>query len=457
MTSTPKAFNTFSAVMLGIGSMVGAGIFIVIGQAGAIAGNMVWLSFLIGGIAALLSGYSLARLALRYPSRGGIVEYLVQCFGEGVFSGSAGVLFYLSQLVAIAAVAKSFGAYAATFMPVAAHWADIFAVGIVALFILINMIGATFVARSENLIVIVKISVLVLFTVIALFYIDPARLSTRVMPPLQDMLFAVGLTFFAYQGFSVITNTVEDMQNPAVTMMRAMILAILLVGALYIATSIAVLGNLPLEEVIKARDYALAEAARPAFGEWGFKIMAATALLATASAINATLYAATEISYTMAKEGDLPEIYTYNVYNSFEGLLISGILILPMILFFNLAQVTTIAALVVLIIQGVTHAGHLLRIRETGANLWIVAGATLSMFAIAALTLYYTARDMPLIGYYLLGAFAIAFVIETLLRLLTRRVISRQFTAVDHLRHEAESVARSIMHKLADRSHRDRS
>jgi amino acid transporter len=68
-----KAFGVASAVMLGIGSMVGAGIFIVIGQAGAIAGNIVWLSFVIGGIAALLSGYSLAKLALRYPSRGGIV------------------------------------------------------------------------------------------------------------------------------------------------------------------------------------------------------------------------------------------------------------------------------------------------------------------------------------------------------------------------------------------------
>jgi amino acid transporter len=93
-TTRPKAFGTASAAMLGIGSMVGAGIFIVIGQAGSIAGNIVWLSFVIGGVAALLSGYSLAKLALRYPSRGGIVEYLVQGFGEGVFSGAASILFY---------------------------------------------------------------------------------------------------------------------------------------------------------------------------------------------------------------------------------------------------------------------------------------------------------------------------------------------------------------------------
>jgi len=112
---TKKAFGLWSAVFLGIGSMVGAGIFIVIGQAGAMAGNMVWLSFIFGGIIALLSGYSLAKLAVRYQSRGGIVEYLVQGFGENIFSGSMGVMFYFSQLIAIAAVAKSFGMYSATF------------------------------------------------------------------------------------------------------------------------------------------------------------------------------------------------------------------------------------------------------------------------------------------------------------------------------------------------------
>ncbi len=427
MTDTKKAFGVWSAVFLGIGSMVGAGIFIVIGQAGAIAGNLVWLSFIFGGIAALLSGYSLARLAITYPSRGGIVEYVVQGFGEGVFSGSTGVLFYFSQLIVIAAVAKSFGTYAGTFMHADAMIQNLFALGVVGLFILINLIGASLVAKSENIIVFIKVTILVIFTGVALFYVNPKLLSTADMPPLNSMLFAVGLTFFAYQGFSVITNTVEDMQNPKQTMLKAMTIAILFVGVLYILTSIAVLGNLSLPEVIKTKDYALAQAAEPIFGPIGFKIMAATALLATASAINATLYAATEIGYTLAKDGDLPEDYTYNVFHSFEGLVISGLLIIPMILFLNLSQVTTIAALVVLIIQGLTHVGHLLRIKETGANFYVVLGAALSMFAIAGLTLYYTSiKQMPMIAFYIFGAFVLAFAVEILLRLTTKRVIKIQ-------------------------------
>ena len=422
-----KAFGLWSAVFLGIGSMVGAGIFIVIGQAGSMAGNMVWLSFVFSGIIALLSGYSLAKLAIRYQSRGGIIEYLVQGFGENIFSGSMSVMFYLSQLIAIAAVAKSFGTYSATFMQhVDTTWVNIYAVGIVLIFTFINLIGASIVAKSENVIVIIKLTVLISFAIAALFTIKPELLSTADMPPLSGMVFAIGITFFAYQGFSVITNTVEDMQNPKKTMLHAMYIAIIFVAVLYIVTSIAVLGNLPLSEIIKTKDYALAEAAKPLFGEWGFKIMAATALIATASAINATLYATAEIGYTMAKEGELPVVYKYNVYKSFEGLIISAILIIPIILFLNLAQITTVAAIIMLIVQGSSHIAHLNLIKETGAKLWIVVLAIFSMFGVAGLTLYSTYKTMPEIAYYLIIIFAIAFTIEFLLRYFNKRVVSKQ-------------------------------
>jgi len=425
---TNKAFGLWSAVFLGIGSMVGAGIFIVIGQAGSMAGNIVWLSFVFGGLIALLSGYSLAKLAVRYQSRGGIVEYLVQGFGENVFSGSMGVMFYFSQLIAIAAVAKSFGTYATTFM-VASHdplWINIFAVGIVALFTIINLIGASIVAKSENIIVFIKLSVLVVFAIAALFTIKPELLSLHDMPPISGMFFAIGITFFAYQGFSVITNTVEDMQNPETTMLKAMFVAIFLVAALYILTSISVLGNLPLEKIIETKDYALAEAAKPLFGEWGFKIMAATALLATASAINATLFAVSDIGYTMAKEGNLPKVYEYNIHNSYEGLIISAVLIVPMILFFNLSQITTVAAIVMLIVQGTTHIAHLNLIKETGAKKSFVLFAIFAMFGVAVITLYSTYKTMPEIAYYLIGAFAFAFSIEFLLRYINKRVVQKQ-------------------------------
>ena len=423
-----KAFGVWSAVFLGIGSMVGAGIFIVIGQAGSMAGNIVWLSFIFGGIIALLSGYSLAKLAIRFQSRGGIVEYLVQGFGEGVFSGMMGIMFYLSNIIAIAAVAKSFGTYASTLISHDSSllWINSFAIGIILLFALINLIGASIVAKSESIIVIIKLSVLVIFSVVALFNINPSYLALSKMPPISGMFFAIGITFFAYQGFSVITNTIEDMENPKQNMLKAMFIAISLVAILYIITSIAVLGNLPLDEVIKTKDYALAQAAEPIFSNLGFKLMAITALIATASAINATLYAVTEIGYTMAKEGNLPKIYQYHIYNSFEGLIVSVLLIVPLILFFDLSDITTVAAIVMLIVQGITHIGHLNLIKKTKAKKWIIVLAIFSMFLVAGITLYSTYSTNPKIAYYLIITFAFAFTIEFVLRYFNNRVIKKQ-------------------------------
>ncbi len=422
-----KAFGLWSAVFLGIGSMVGAGIFIVIGQAGSMAGNIVWLSFVLGGIIALLSGYSLAKLAVTFQSRGGIVEYLVQGFGENTFSGTMGVMFYFSQLIALSAVAKAFGTYSSTFMSQTSDFTvNIFAIGIVLTFTFINLIGASLVAKSESVIVFIKLGVLIFFAIAAFSTIKPELLSLQKMPPLSGMIFAIGITFFAYQGFSVITNTVEDMRNPEKTMLKSMVYAIVIVAVLYVITSLAVLGNLSLDRIIETKDYALAEAAKPLFGDTGFKIMAVTALFATASAINATLYAVTEIGYTLAKDGNLPTIYEHSVFNSFEGLIVSSLLIIPMIIFLDLSEITTVAAIVMLLVQGVTHIAHLRVIDKTQARYYIVLCAVIAMFVIALLTLYSTFKTMPEVSYYLIGILVLSFALEIALRFFNQRIIKKQ-------------------------------
>jgi amino acid transporter len=154
--------------------------------------------------------------------------------------------------------------------------------------------------------------------------------------------------------------------------------------------------------------------------------MAITALIATASAINATLYAVSEIGYSMAKEGNLPKVYQYNIYNSYEGLVISAFMIVPMILFFNLAEITTVATVVMLIVQGITHIGHFLKRQETGAKAWVILLTIVAMFVVAGLTLYSTHKSMPNMIYYLLLSFCLAIFIEVILRLITKRVISKQ-------------------------------
>ncbi len=427
MQSKKKAFGLWSAVFLGIGSMVGAGIFVLLGEAGAIAGNLVWVSFIFGGIIALLSGYSLAKLASAYPSRGGIVEYLVQGYGEGVFSGSVSVLFYLSAMVAIAMVAKTFGTYASVMMgSYSLFWANLYSIVILLFFVIINLAGSSSIAKIENTIVAIKLTIIIVFSVAVFFYIKPELLSLKDAPPVMNIFSSIALTFFAYEGFRVITNTAEDMKDPSKTMLKAMFISIGLVMVLYVVVAFAVFGNLPLDEIIKAQDYALAEAAKPAFGQVGFTIMAVAALISTASSINANLYAVTNVTYTMAKNGELPKVYERNVWHSSEGLIISMFFLILFILFFELDEIAAIGSISILFIHALVHIGHLFKIEKTGASKVLVIFAILTIAVAIILALMYTSKHIPNVGYFIVGGFVLAFILEIGLRLITKRVITKQ-------------------------------
>ena len=427
MQSKKKAFGLWSAVFLGIGSMVGAGIFVLLGEAGAIAGNLVWVSFILGGIIALLSGYSLAKLASAYPSRGGIVEYLVQGYGEGVFSGSISVLFYLSAMVAIAMVAKTFGTYASMMMgSYSLFWANLYSIGILLFFVIINLAGSSSIAKIENTIVVIKLIIIVIFTVAVFFYIKPELLSLKDAPPVMNIFSSIALTFFAYEGFRVITNTAEDMDDPSKTMLKAMFISIGLVMVLYVAVTFAVFGNLTLSEITKAQDYALAEAAKPAFGQVGFTIMAVAALISTASSINANLYAVTNVTYTMARNGELPKAYERNVWHSSEGLIISMLFLILFVLFFELDEIAAIGSISILFIHALVHIGHFFKIEKTGASKVLVGLSILTIAIAIILALMYTSKHIPNVGYFIAGGFVLAFILEIGLRLITKRVVTKQ-------------------------------
>src|SRR6188474_2913280 len=101
------------ATMLGIGAMIGAGIFALLGEAGAVAGSAVWISFLLGGIVASLLGYVCVKLGSRFPSSGGLITYLIEGFGRGRLVGVASWLGYIAAVVIVTSmVAVSFGSYA---------------------------------------------------------------------------------------------------------------------------------------------------------------------------------------------------------------------------------------------------------------------------------------------------------------------------------------------------------
>ncbi|WP_372965911.1 APC family permease [Marinobacter sp.] len=426
MHKSKKPIGFWSAVSMGVGAMVGAGIFALLGEASAISGSAVYISFFFGGIIALFSGYSLGKLGARYPSSGGIIEYLSQSYGVGLFTGTMGVMLYFSAIVALSLIAKAFGNYAVTFLPpdqgsgILHH---VFSVSIIILFVLINLKGAKDVAVWERIIVGVKFVVLAGLSIAGIVFIDPELLSAKYYPAAGDIFYSLAITFFAFEGFRVITNTAEDMPDPSVTLPKAMMTAILLVMVLYVAIAFAVFGNLPVEKVIEAKDFALAEAALPIFGEVGFTIVAITALIATASSINANLYAVTNVTYQLAKEGELPAQFGKPIAHSREGLIISGLLIILLSLLFDLSEIASIGSISMLFIHMITHFGHLKIITETnGSKILVFCAAMLSLIAMV-LALFYVSRASGHVVYVLVGFVLTALITEVLLQKIAKREI----------------------------------
>src|SRR5215472_8346371 len=124
-----KHLNVRQAAFIGVGSMVGAGIFALLGAAGEVAGAAVWLSFVLAGVVAILQGYSFAKLGARYPSAGGLLEYVAKGFGDGHFTGTSAWLIYFVNAIVTAMVAVSFGSYASSMLTgdENAAWIKVFA------------------------------------------------------------------------------------------------------------------------------------------------------------------------------------------------------------------------------------------------------------------------------------------------------------------------------------------
>ncbi len=420
-----KGIGLWSAISIGVGGMVGAGIFSILGTACQIGGNAVYISFVIAGIVALFSTYSYAKLGVKYPSAGGPVEFLVQSFGSGITSGGLNILLWFGYILALSLYARAFAAYATTFFPTAPSiLLNILATSIILLFVAVNFIGAKAVGKSELFIVSIKVGILALFAIIGLFFIKPELLSFSKFPSVNNIFFASAIVFLAYEGFGLITNAAEDMNNPRKTLPRALYLSVLIVILIYVSVSLAVVGNLPLPDIIKAKDYALAEAAKPFLGLVGFKIIAIAALFSTASAINATLYGGANVSYMIAKDGELPKIFDRKIWRSgTEGLIITAGLVIIFANFLDLSKIAMLGSASFLIIYAGVNIGHLKMHKETDGNPILILIAILGNLVSLGILIYYLYARSILTLIVLILVLVFSFIIEWLYEKFSNRTI----------------------------------
>ena len=416
-----------AAVCIGIGGMVGAGIFSILGVVAEAAGNAMWLAFAIGGVVALLSTYSYAKLGATFPSAGGAVHFLVKSFGDGVLAGGLNLFMWAGYIISLALYATAFGSYAATFVTTAASPVLVksLAVAVVVLLTLVNAFGARLMGRSETVIVVVKVAILVLFAAVGLWFIRPGYLSPELWPEGKSILFGAGVLFIGYEGFGLITNAAADMRDPRRMLPRALYTSVILVIVLYLAVLLTVTGNLSDYEIEHARDYALAEAAKPFLGQFGFRLIAIAALFSTASAINATLFGSANVCYMIARDGGLPAGLARTEWRGATGgLLLTAALVVAVMLSFDLSGIAMMGSAAFLLLYAAVNAGHLKVLKVTGANAALVWLSLLTCLAMFVVLCVYILREQPRALVALVVIAAAAFVAEWVYRRWTGRRIS---------------------------------
>ncbi len=369
--------SLLNIISIGIGSIVGAGIFALLGQVILQAGELTYLSFLIGAFAAIMCGYSYAKLAGTYPQSGGLTEYFRIAFKHKWISGGFTIIYYVTSAVSICMIAKSFGIYINELLP--AFWQGKEVVNALATVLIVsiaflNMLSTKDVGRTETILVATKMGILLLIILAAFAHFD-LHLTQPVFEakPLA-FLGSIGITFFAYAGFGVITNGAADVENPKRTMAWGIYLTLLIVALLYVSLAFVILNFIPFEQIKQNADVAVALAARKLLGETGYVLIYIAAVIAFISAVSATFFSIFRISRSLARQEIFPHFYNEKFWQkgSWGNFLTTGLIVLATV-FFDFTAIVNLASGAYLVSYLAVFAANWRLRKETGANVWMVS------------------------------------------------------------------------------------
>ncbi|WP_420452855.1 APC family permease [Ilumatobacter sp.] len=400
------------AVSMGTGVMIGAGVFALMGQVAGTAGRWFPLAFLAAAGVAAITSYSYVKLSSTYPSAGGIGTFLNEAYGVGPIAATFTMAMWASMILNESLVARTFGTYFTKLIGVDTDTVLVVALGVALLVgsFAINAAGSRAVNAVEKVMAVVKIGGLAVFAGACLWVADfPATGSGAVDPPTIDSLIAaVGIGLLAYKGFTTITNTGGEIEDPDRDVGRAIIISIATVTVVYMSVALAVRGNLGLGEITDARDYALARAARPVFGSVGFRLVAALAVIATVTSVMASMYSTSRMLGMMSDMDEVPEVTLgRRIPFATPPLVVTTAVAIALTVAFDLTRIAALGAFAYLALDAVIHYGHLRHLRhETGAHAApLVAAIVVDVVVFAGFFVYRIRTDVVVIASF--AAFAV--------------------------------------------------
>ncbi|MBU1822842.1 MAG: APC family permease [Bacteroidetes bacterium] len=359
------------AVSLGTGVMIGAGIFALLGQVAEFAGDLFPFAFLGGAVIAGFSAYSYVKMSNAFPSAGGVAMYLQKAYGKSTFTAFAALLMALSMIINESLVARTFGTYTLQLfdVPASSIWVPILGVGLIGLAFLVNISGNNFIQKSAFVMALLKIAGILVFALGGLwaagFSFDKVIPTALPDKTGTDFLSALALSILAYKGFTTITNSGGEIKEPRKNVSRAMVISLIICTVIYMLVAFAVSANLSIGEIVKARDYSMAEAARPAFGKYGLWFTVGIAIIATVSGIIASIFAASRMTAMLTDMKLIPHSDLGLPGNVQRHMLVYVVAVAALLtVFLDLGRIASMGAIFYLVMDIGIHWGVLKNLRE---------------------------------------------------------------------------------------------
>lgn len=381
-SSNKDSLSLWGAVSMGTGVMIGAGIFALTGQIAELAGTWFPFAFLVAAIITGFSSYSYVKMAQKYPSAGGIAMFLQKAYGRGLMTGACALLMFFSMVINESLVARTFGTYVLQLVDSQEVEWLIPALGVSLLIVafIVNILSNQFIQTLSFIMAFIKIAGLAILAIGGLWATGLSFESVSAQPQetsATGFLGAVALGILGYKGFTTITNSGGELKQPEKNVGRAIIISISICVVLYVFVAVAVGANLSIDEIIKAKDYSLAEASRPAFGQYGAWFTIAFAIIATSSGVVASVFAVSRMLSMLTSMQLVPHRH-FSLPGDVRrhSLIYTLAIAIFLTIFFDLSRIASIGVVFYLVMDIFIHWGVFKHLRdEVHAKAWVLVSA----------------------------------------------------------------------------------
>jgi APA family basic amino acid/polyamine antiporter len=367
MVELKRTLSLLDATSIGIGAIIGAGIFVVLGIAVGYAGPAVIISMAIAGTVALFTALSFAELGSAIPKQGGTYEFAYEMISPFV-AFISGCLWLFGQTVAGAAVSLGLASYFVAMFPFFSL--KVIAVSAALVLTVLNLIGTRHSAMVNNILVLIKIVILCLFVGFGVFQVNSHNYSQFAPNGFVGILQGAGFIFFAYLGFGRIAALGEEVKNPKRTLPLAILLALIISVVLYVVTGLVATG-LQDYRILAGSGSPLTDAARATGNFTLIATISFGALVATASVLLTNLIGLSRVSFAMARKGQLPKSLATihpKLGTPYVSILITGALMAVLAFVADLRQTAAITSFSILSTHVVLHFSAI-RLRKKIPNL----------------------------------------------------------------------------------------